>query len=354
MYLRHYAAVATVCRTRLRDPHLAEDATQETFLRAWKALPNFTHDVNLSHWLRRIARNHCHDLWRSAERTTFMSSTSGLAVEHHDPAAEAAVEGAADRVALQNLLRGLRPRDAALLVDHHAAGLSVAVLAHRWHMTRGAMEVALHRARQRARRCAEQQGPRGVVPLLGVRRLVAWLQRSAADLGGASSPAAAALCNLAVVVVVAAMVVVSPPAAAPARSDDPSQGRPPPAASAPSDVVLADASARHDSAGGSDDIVTVNAAERSAAAGKAGTATPRREPRLVEMDPVPVPVAGGHLQTSPDDQWERTRRYGVRNPVTGGNLVSNTEYKHDPEPLRRVGEAACPATAAAEPVTYCD
>lgn len=343
-----------MCRTRLRDPHLAEDATQETFLRAWKALPNFSHDVNLAHWLRRIARNHCHDLWRSADRAPFMTSTSALAVEHQDPAAGAAVTGAADRIALQTLLRELRPRDAALLVDHHAVGLSVATLAHRWHMTRGAMEVALHRARQRARRCADEQGLRGAVPLMAVRRVVAWLQRSTADLGGAGSPAAAALCNLAVVVV-AAVVVATPSSTAPARADDASQSRPAPAAPAPSDLVVANVSwQQHDAARGDGDRPTSNAAERPARADEARTADRRRQPRLVEVDPVAVPVAGGHVRTSPDGRWERVRRYGVRNPATGGNLISNTEYKNDPEAMRRAGEAACPVAAAAEPVTYCD
>lgn len=43
----------------LRNSHAAEDATQETFLRVWKALPGFRGDSEISTWIYSIARNRC-------------------------------------------------------------------------------------------------------------------------------------------------------------------------------------------------------------------------------------------------------------------------------------------------------
>ncbi|MBL8228224.1 MAG: RNA polymerase sigma factor [Bryobacterales bacterium] len=45
--------------TMLRNPQAAEDATQETFLRVWKALPGFRGDSEISTWIYSIARNRC-------------------------------------------------------------------------------------------------------------------------------------------------------------------------------------------------------------------------------------------------------------------------------------------------------
>jgi RNA polymerase sigma-70 factor, ECF subfamily len=45
----------------LGSPHDAEDALQETMLRAWRALPRFRGGSQLPTWLRRIATNVCLD-----------------------------------------------------------------------------------------------------------------------------------------------------------------------------------------------------------------------------------------------------------------------------------------------------
>lgn len=45
--------------TMLRNPQAAEDATQETFLRVWRALPGFRGDSEISTWIYAIARNRC-------------------------------------------------------------------------------------------------------------------------------------------------------------------------------------------------------------------------------------------------------------------------------------------------------
>ncbi|MEL6259110.1 MAG: RNA polymerase sigma factor [Pseudomonadota bacterium] len=61
---RHMPAVYAVARRMLRDDAGAEDVTQEAFLRAWKALPNWEPKAKFSTWLHRVAMNLCYDRLR--------------------------------------------------------------------------------------------------------------------------------------------------------------------------------------------------------------------------------------------------------------------------------------------------
>ena len=53
-----------MCFVYLHDAALAEDAVQETFLKAYKALPSFREEASEKTWLMRIAINTCKDLRR--------------------------------------------------------------------------------------------------------------------------------------------------------------------------------------------------------------------------------------------------------------------------------------------------
>ena len=54
-----------LCYIQLRDQALAEDAVQETFLKAYRGLASFREDCSEKTWLTRIAINTCRDMQRS-------------------------------------------------------------------------------------------------------------------------------------------------------------------------------------------------------------------------------------------------------------------------------------------------
>ena len=56
---QHQRAVFNVAYRFLNNPHDAEDATQDAFLRAWKSFAQFDIDKPLAPWLKRIAVNVC-------------------------------------------------------------------------------------------------------------------------------------------------------------------------------------------------------------------------------------------------------------------------------------------------------
>lgn len=55
-----------MCAMYLRDGAAAEDAVQETFLKAYRALPQFRGECSEKTWLMRIGVNVCRDMTRSA------------------------------------------------------------------------------------------------------------------------------------------------------------------------------------------------------------------------------------------------------------------------------------------------
>ncbi len=53
------------CYLLLRDTALAEDAVQDTFVKAWRSYDNYRKEASEKTWLMRIAVNTCRDLQRS-------------------------------------------------------------------------------------------------------------------------------------------------------------------------------------------------------------------------------------------------------------------------------------------------
>jgi RNA polymerase sigma-70 factor (ECF subfamily) len=61
---RYHTPIYNFALRQLRNPSLAEDATQEVFLRLVLRAAEFKHEARLSTWLYTIARNHCVDEMR--------------------------------------------------------------------------------------------------------------------------------------------------------------------------------------------------------------------------------------------------------------------------------------------------
>ena len=78
------------CYLLLRDSALAEDAVQETFLKAWRAYGAYRQEASEKTWLMRIAVNTCRDMTRSrwfcrVDRTVNMDDLPEPSVAFTEP-----------------------------------------------------------------------------------------------------------------------------------------------------------------------------------------------------------------------------------------------------------------------------
>jgi RNA polymerase sigma-70 factor (ECF subfamily) len=144
---RVYALALRICR----NPDDAEDALQETFIAAYRALPRFDRRAHVSTWLYRIATNKCYDVL-ARRRPTADASALPEATDPHDPFARSLRERQ-----LTDALDALPEqfREAALLCDvcgltpaeaGEAIGVPEGTMKSRSFRARALLAVALRRA----------------------------------------------------------------------------------------------------------------------------------------------------------------------------------------------------------------
>ena len=136
------------CYRLLGSPHDAEDALQETMLRAWRQLPRFEERATLRTWLYRIATNAC---LRTLERRPppllpYPDDLPDGSATDGDPHATVE-ERESVELAYVTLLRRLPPRQRAALVLREALDCSTAEIARLLDTSAAAVNSALQRAR---------------------------------------------------------------------------------------------------------------------------------------------------------------------------------------------------------------
>ena len=144
LFTNYERPLFTLCRGTLGHTDDAEDAVQETFLRALRALPGFRGESSLRTWLFRIAIHVCLD-WKSARRPTEPWNDASPHLAPHAPSPETAV---LRQLRILEALQTLQPRHRLLLLLKEAEGWSVAEIgaALRWNEKR--VQNELYKARR--------------------------------------------------------------------------------------------------------------------------------------------------------------------------------------------------------------
>jgi RNA polymerase sigma-70 factor, ECF subfamily len=150
LYRRHRRNVAMICRRMLGNSGDAEEATQETFLKAFEALPRFNGDFRVGAWLARIATNVCVDQLRSRGRVRFVTLSTDGGGPNVQEGPESLIEARDPRV--RQAITRIRPRHAVALVMRNLEGLSHREMAELMELRPAQVKALLHRARGSLRR----------------------------------------------------------------------------------------------------------------------------------------------------------------------------------------------------------
>lgn len=139
----HKQSLVAFCFGILSSVEDAEDAAQETFLRALRALPGFRGDAAFRSWLFRIAINICLT-WKRARHPT-----APWEEERLGPSGTSSPEAAAlSRLRLLEALKSLPPRHRAILLLKEWEGCSTAEIAAAMGWNETQVKNELYKARR--------------------------------------------------------------------------------------------------------------------------------------------------------------------------------------------------------------
>jgi RNA polymerase sigma-70 factor, ECF subfamily len=149
-----------IARLILRDADLAQDATQDALIQAWRDLPTLREVDRFDAWLHRIIVRCCTDV--AKRRRRWRQSITALPVE---PAAPDRTAALAERDQLENGLRRLTSAQQTILVLHFYLDLAPSELAEALDIPVGTAKSRLHYAVEalRAALAADERRPTGVV-----------------------------------------------------------------------------------------------------------------------------------------------------------------------------------------------
>ena len=145
LYRAHVGRVHGVCRRLVGDWHLAEELTQEVFVRAWRRLPSFRGEAAFGTWLYRIAVNRVIEEWRARGRRQGREGDLDEAIDHPAPHGAGGPEQALD---LERAIATLPPRARTVFVLHDVEGWEHAEIAAATGVAVGTSKAQLHRARR--------------------------------------------------------------------------------------------------------------------------------------------------------------------------------------------------------------
>jgi RNA polymerase sigma-70 factor (ECF subfamily) len=147
----YQTAVYNLCYRMLGDGHEAEDAAQETFLRAYAQLRRYDPMRSFKTWLFSIASHHCIDRLRK-RRVTWLSIDDDELPPHPNlreatPGPEETTSRREQAKVIQGYLSKLSPEDRGAIVMRYWYDLSYEEIAEATSTTVSAVKSRLHRAR---------------------------------------------------------------------------------------------------------------------------------------------------------------------------------------------------------------
>lgn len=153
----HGDYIVRLCYTYTKDWQMAEDLTQETFLRFYAAREKFRHEADVKTYLYRIAVNRCKTYlasWRYKQTQLIELGQKLIAKE--DVALQ--VEQKEESMRLYEKIQKLPVKYREVLVFYHYLDWTTAQIAELFGCSENTIKTRLRRARQQLGQLLEEEG----------------------------------------------------------------------------------------------------------------------------------------------------------------------------------------------------
>ena len=144
LFDRYHAPILNYLHRMVNDRATAEDLTQDTFIKAYKALPDTNAELAFKAWLYRIATNTAITHLRRKKIVRWVPFADGF--DH--PSDESIERSVSRRFDVEQALSKLPQHYATVLLLRHYQGLSLAETAAALDITENAAKLRLFRARK--------------------------------------------------------------------------------------------------------------------------------------------------------------------------------------------------------------
>ncbi len=146
LYRRYGAIMYARCKRILGDPALAEDATQEVFIRSMGHVGRLEDDTEAIRWLYRVTTNYCLNVLRDRKRRREILDQ----MPEFDLSDPEKVLG--DELAVRGLLREIPKKIAEPAALHYLVGLDQGAVARALGVSRRTVVNRLEEFRRRAKK----------------------------------------------------------------------------------------------------------------------------------------------------------------------------------------------------------
>jgi len=156
---RYERPVFSLVYRMVRDRTLAEDLSQEAFIRAFNAIESYKPRYKFSSWIFKIANNHTIDHLRKRKldtvsidgsphaRTSEEEAQTRLVVESHEEAPDKYVEARELGGQIEEAIGLLRPEYQTAVLLRHVEGYTYEEISEIMELPLGTVKTYLHRAR---------------------------------------------------------------------------------------------------------------------------------------------------------------------------------------------------------------
>lgn len=160
LYREYYVRVFGLCRRILNSSSMAEDATQETFMRAYRGFRKYDASQPFWQWIATIANNHCIDLLRQNSRSALLfgdEETEVAELEASTGELEAAAISFENAEAVNSAVDRLDDKYRIPIVLAYYTHASYDEIAQRLSISRNHVGVLLLRGKQRLRQLIHEE-----------------------------------------------------------------------------------------------------------------------------------------------------------------------------------------------------